>query len=287
MAQVHAPHPFVCSYTNDKCACIACQRNIDTGCLRIGNLRGQVSDWYHPPCFWEKCPYKHHGRGTNLDRLTLVELFHGFESMLSHDKLRLEQEACKPPEKFKRNHRHNGLVASGDHEVSADGGDYELDDNTFDLTNLICIHVFRHNLDVYVSIREYFKPSGAAVAKATKVGICLTAKQWNKVCRKRFGIDSALKAIGDKPTKKKAKGNTDEKDSDDDDEEGQVVFSLSWKRRISIFRTNKEAVVDIRDFSEEKPFKPGNRGITLSKIQWNKVKSLIDCVNCSVLLLSK
>ncbi|XP_033727584.1 uncharacterized protein LOC117316915 [Pecten maximus] len=294
MAQVNVSQPFTCSYVPDKCVCVACQRTIDRGCLRIGLVRGQGSDTrldsYHSSCFWEKCPYKQHVRETSLDRLTFVELFHGFEGMLSHDRLKLEQDACKPPGKFKRKHRHIGLVASGTDDVSLDGGDYELDDNTFDLSNLICVHVFRYKLDVYVSIREYFKPVNATVAKATKTGISLTSRQWNTVCRKRYGIDSALKEIGESQTKTKNKGTDAIKDDNvdgGDDEESQVVFSLSWKRRISIFRKHKEPVVDIRDFSEEKTFKPAGRGITLSRTQWNKLKSLIDCVNYSVILLSK
>lgn len=284
---------FVCNYVLDKCICINCQRNIDKGCFRLGLVRGQGSevtrhDWYHPTCFWEKCPYKQHVRGTNIDRLTFVELFHGFESIAASDRMKLEQEACKPPAKLKRNHRHSGLVANGNDDVSLDGGDYELDENTYDLSNLICIHVFRYKLDVYVSIREYFKAVNATIAKATQVGIALKSSQWHAVCRKRFGIDCALKEIGDSKAKIKSKGNDKiENDKDEDEEDGQVVFSLAWKRRISIFRKQKEAVVDIRDFSEERTFKPGSRGITLSRIQWNKLKALIDCVNFSVLSLSK
>ena len=46
-------------------------------------------------------------------------------------------------------------------------------------------------------------------------------------------------------------------------------------------------MVDIRDYSEERTFKPGKRGITLSKCQWQKLVGHIDNINTSIVAFSR
>ena len=63
---------------------------------------------------------------------------------------------------------------------------------------------------------------------------------------------------------------------------GQILFSLSWKRRVSIFECNEEAVVDIREYTEEKTFKRSTKGVALSVTQWTKLLEEMPNIDCLV-----
>lgn len=92
-------------------------------------------------------------------------------------------------------------------EGSEAGGDYELDPNTFDLGNLLCVAAIKIQSTVLVSIRKYFIPRGGLIAKPTKSGITLSSDQWLKlesyfddVCD---AISTTQKSIKDKEQEKR------------------------------------------------------------------------------------
>ena len=53
---------------------------------------------------------------------------------------------------------------------------------------------------------------------------------------------------------------------------GQILFSLSWKRRISVYDCNEEVVVDLREYTEDRTFKRSTKGVALTVNQWTKLR---------------
>lgn len=66
-----------------------------------------------------------------------------------------------------------------------------------------------------------------------------------------------------------------------------ILFSLSWKRRIGVFASGDDAVIDIREFSEEKTFSESSRGVRLTPDQWKQLVDNIDTINNTLDKLSK
>lgn len=61
-----------------------------------------------------------------------------------------------------------------------------------------------------------------------------------------------------------------------------ILFSLSWKRRVGIYAVGDEAVVDIREFSEEKTFSESEKGIRLTADQWKQLQENTNHINHSL-----
>lgn len=53
---------------------------------------------------------------------------------------------------------------------------------------------------------------------------------------------------------------------------GQILFSLSWKRRVSVYQHQEEVIVDIREYSEGRTFQRSTKGVALTKPQWTKLR---------------
>ena len=220
---------FACSQTpSPKSTCLGCGRQIESGKLRLGTTIDygdhQTYEWFHSQCFWEKCPYRSHLRGASGDRMTLFELVTGSESLPTPERTKIEQEINKAPGKTALKFRPCGLSVGRYDDISCDSGDYEVGENTYDLTNLICVGVFKYQMEVFVSIREYYKHADGSVAKATKRGITLTVDQWQRLAAKRVGINAALKMIGDEQDEPNKKDERKKKKNNVDNEDGELYY---------------------------------------------------------------
>ncbi|KAK3096502.1 hypothetical protein FSP39_000792 [Pinctada imbricata] len=206
-----------------------------------------ATDWYHYRCFWTLSPYKNQLRGVDSD--TLNEILAGLSGLTKADKFTFQNEASCPPVLNKRT---------------------------------VCIQYFPH---------RFFKVRPSNIAKPSKIGITLSKDQWRELIKIQNGITSATKIMAVKGSEKKTKKSDKKKednskieDEEDDDDElpGQILFSLSWKRRVSIFECNEEAVVDIREYTEEKTFKRSTKGVALSVAQWTKLLEEMPNIDCLV-----
>ncbi|CAG2197491.1 unnamed protein product [Mytilus edulis] len=229
---------------------------------------------------------ENHLRG--VDGNTLAELVDGFSGIPPSDKSRLLTDASSAPSIGRRK---SGSKLEIPYEGSEADGDYELDDNTFDLTNLVCCSVTKVQTNLHVSIRKYFIPRGRTCAKPTKYGISLNCEQWNKLELQVDDINSAIAT-----TQKTLKDKEKEKDKKDCKDKNKlpgkeefpdwILFSLSWKRRVGVFASGEVVVVDIREFSEEKAFSESDRGIRLKPDQWKQLQENINNINKSLRKLS-
>ncbi|XP_076083460.1 uncharacterized protein LOC143054351 [Mytilus galloprovincialis] len=280
--------PFIVSSQPTKVdiRCCGCKSLINSDQLRLGVREYKSSSWFHYVCFWTNCYYRNHLRG--VDGNTLAELVDGFSGIPPSDKSRLLTDASSAPSIGRRK---SGSKLEIPYEGSEADGDYELDDNTFDLTNLVCCTVTKVQTNLHVSIRKYFVPRGRTCAKPTKYGISLNCEQWNKLELQVDDINSAI-ATTQKTLKEKEK-EKDKKDCKDKNKlpgkeefPDWILFSLSWKRRVGVFASGEEVVVDIREFSEEKTFSESDRGIRLKPDQWKQLQENINNINKSLRKLS-
>lgn len=195
--------PFVISSRpeSNSVRCCGCKSSVNSDSLRLGVREYKTTSWFHYQCFWTKCIYKNHLRGVQGN--ILLELVDGLHQIGPCDRNKLivnasaasaESQKKKPETVF---------------EGSEADGDYELDDNTFDLGNLVCVAVIKIQSNVLVSIRKYFIPRGRHVAKPTKFGISLTADQWLKLESQAEDISAAItttqKALKDKDKERPGK----------------------------------------------------------------------------------
>lgn len=51
---------------------------------------------------------------------------------------------------------------------SVEGGDYEVNENVFDLIDLLCVIVYKYQINIYVSLREFFLLKGFNIVKLFK-----------------------------------------------------------------------------------------------------------------------
>ena len=224
--------PFVTKYMDDSdMKCKGCKARICQGNLVIGSVadlgpektKRCMTDWFHYKCFWTCSPYKNQLRG--IDAETLNEIVFGISGITKTDKVTFQNEASCPPV-LSRRQSASGGSQSGVLPVkdigSVESGDYELDANAFDLTDLVCVSVFKHQTNVFISIRRFFKIRPSNIAKPTKVGISLTKDQWRELTKIQNGITAATKIIGAKdPKKKSKKKKKDDQKKDAKKEEGE------------------------------------------------------------------
>lgn len=281
--------PFVIKYMSDSASkCKGCKFKIGSGCLVLGFVADQGPDkpvrcrtsWFHYKCFWTSCVYKNHLRG--VDPETLNEIVFGINGLSKADKFNFQNEASSPPASLrKRTGRstESSIIAAKDCG-SVEGGDYEVNENVFDLTDLLCVTVYKHQTNVYVSLREFFLLKGSNIAKPSKRGISLNKLQWRELCSIQNGIEAATKIMAAREFKSKeakSKGKDQRvkeegEEEEEDDEPGQILFSLSWKRRVSVYQHQEEVFVDIREYSEDRTFQRSTKGVALTKPQWTKLR---------------
>ncbi|KAF1774442.1 ssDNA-binding transcriptional regulator [Phytophthora cactorum] len=71
-------------------------------------------------------------------------------------------------------------------------------------------------------------------------------------------------------------------------EQGDVVFELSSKRRVTVRKWKGMKFVDIREFYDDKEeAKPGKKGISLSPDQWEKLYSFSDAITEAIELVKE
>ncbi|XP_045131779.1 RNA polymerase II transcriptional coactivator-like [Portunus trituberculatus] len=59
-------------------------------------------------------------------------------------------------------------------------------------------------------------------------------------------------------------------------DKGETYFELERNRRVTIREFKNKLFIDIREFYEKDgEYLPGKKGISLSAIQWNKLKSMV------------
>lgn len=204
--------PFVIKYMNDSDSrCKGCKSKIGSGSLVLGyvadlgadkRVRCQTS-WFHYKCFWTLCVYKNHLRGVDPD--TLHEIVFGINGLSKADKFNFQNEASSPPAAKRRRtgkSSESGIVAAKD-VGSVENGDYEVNENVFDLSDLVCVTVYKHQTNVYVSIREFFLLRGSNIAKPSKRGIALNKLQWRELCSIQNGIEAATKIMAAREQKSK------------------------------------------------------------------------------------
>ncbi|RLN15066.1 hypothetical protein BBI17_007650 [Phytophthora kernoviae] len=70
--------------------------------------------------------------------------------------------------------------------------------------------------------------------------------------------------------------------------DGETVFQLSAKRRLTVRKWKSTVLVDVREFYDDngEP-KPGKKGISLSLDQWKKLMELSDAVTEAVALVEE
>lgn len=181
--------PFVVSSNPHKVQirCCGCKSLVNSDRLRLGVKEYKSTSWFHYSCFWTNCCYRNHLRG--VDSHTLSELVDGFHGISQSDKIKLlgdgSASSIEP--------RKHGSKLEIPYEGSEADGDYELGDNTFDLTNLVCAAVTKIQTNLFVSIRKYFIPKGCSCAMPTKYGISLNRDQWKKLEGHVDDINSAIK----------------------------------------------------------------------------------------------
>lgn len=229
--------PFVIKYMSDSASkCKGCKFKIGSGCLVLGVVADQGPDkpvrcrtsWFHYKCFWTSCVYKNHLRG--VDPETLNEIVFGINGLSKADKFNFQNEASSPPASSrKRTGRstESSIIAAKDCG-SVEGGDYEVNENVFDLTDLLCVTVYKHQTNIYVSLREFFLLKGSNIAKPSKRGISLNKLQWRELCSIQNGIEAATKIMAARESKSKeakTKGKDqrvkeDGEEEEEDDEPG-------------------------------------------------------------------
>ncbi|XP_062619361.1 uncharacterized protein LOC134280925 [Saccostrea cucullata] len=279
--------PFIIKYMNDSDSkCKGCKSKIGSGSLVLGYVADQGPDkrvrcltsWFHYKCFWTLCVYKNHLRG--VDPETLNEIVFGINGLSKADKFNFQNEASSPPASTRRRSSRtseSNIIAAKD-VGSVESGDYEVNENVFDLSDLVCATVYKHQTNVFVSIREFFLLKGSNVAKPSKRGISLNKHQWRELCSIQNGIEAATKIMAARDSKSKDAKGKDKKSRGDNSEEeeedgpGQILFSLSWKRRVSVYQHQEEVIVDIREYSEDRTFQRSTKGVALSKAQWTKLR---------------
>jgi Transcriptional Coactivator p15 (PC4) len=89
-------------------------------------------------------------------------------------------------------------------------------------------------------------------------------------------------------TKEASKKAIDEKDSSDNetgvpeeqiDGDGNIFFDLGRDRRITLSKFKDIEMINIREFYKERSsglMKPGKKGITLNKNEWNSLLAIAD-----------
>ena len=93
------------------------------------------------------------------------------------------------------------------------------------------------------------------------------------------------------PVSKKQKVEDEEDDDKEEQEEEDVVvkinkdgekyFDISAKRRVTVRKFKSTILIDIREFygDDESNLKPGKKGISLKKEQWNTILKNKDEIN--------
>lgn len=223
--------PFVIKYMDDSDSkCKGCKSKIGSGSLVLGYVADQgpdkrvrcVTSWFHYKCFWTLCVYKNHLRG--VDPETLNEIVFGINGLSKADKFNFQNEASSPPISTHRrsNKTPEGSIIAGRDVGSVEGGDYEVNENVFDLTDLVCATVYKHQTNVLVSIREFFLLKGSNIAKPSKRGISLNKLQWRELCSIENGIEAATKIMAARESKSKeskGKGQKEKKSREDETDE--------------------------------------------------------------------
>ncbi|KAG0724364.1 Activated RNA polymerase II transcriptional coactivator p15 [Chionoecetes opilio] len=75
------------------------------------------------------------------------------------------------------------------------------------------------------------------------------------------------------PKKSKGEGSASKRFKTDN---GETYFELERNRRVTVREFKSKLFVDVREFYEKDgELKPGKKGISLSAVQWNKLKSMI------------
>ncbi|KAF1324090.1 Transcriptional coactivator p15, partial [Globisporangium splendens] len=97
-----------------------------------------------------------------------------------------------------------------------------------------------------------------------------TARKWGQqkpVAGARVSATTgASKAVGKKPQQQQQKG--------EEDQEG-IVFELSAKRRVTVRKWRAAVLVDVREYYDDNGVsKPGKKGISLSRDQWETLQRL-------------
>ncbi|XP_073243364.1 uncharacterized protein [Porites lutea] len=86
--------------------------------------------------------------------------------------------------------------------------------------------------------------------------------------------------VKSKKAKTKADKSSKPKASSSRNEQGDFVFQLTDKRRVSVRDFRGKLYVDIREFYEKDgEYLPGKKGISLNVEQWEKLKDLINDID--------
>ncbi|TDH72909.1 hypothetical protein CCR75_008306 [Bremia lactucae] len=124
-----------------------------------------------------------------------------------------------------------------------------------------------------IDIREFYDDQN--VAKPGKKGISLSPEQWEKLNDFSDAINEAIKlveqdVVGIEPLA----GVTDCIMKPGGDERA-IALPLSDKRRVTVRYFRNGVLIDLREhYAQDGVFKPGKKGITLSKDQWSALQEV-------------
>ncbi|RHY27708.1 hypothetical protein DYB32_006597, partial [Aphanomyces invadans] len=182
----------------------------------------------------------------------------------------------------KKRERSDSEVESGaskksksDQDVA--GGKKQADGSIlFDLSSKKLVSVRAWKSAILVDIREYFDSNGER--KPGKKGISLTTDQFHAVMNLIDDIDLSVNWVQN-PDKSVANYTVDTLSDVEPN-------SISSKRRVSVRKFKSMVLVDIREYYDANgTMKPGNKGISLTKEQWNVLKSHVDAIKTAMALL--
>ncbi|GAB9463928.1 hypothetical protein Gpo141_00001374 [Globisporangium polare] len=139
----------------------------------------------------------------------------------------------------------------------------------FELSSKRRVTVRKWRSAVLIDIREFYDDNG--VSKPGKKGISLSMDQWRSFQRLRSHINEAVAIVEDNNVDEHSLQEVEERISADS-KERTIAFTLSSKRRISVRFFRAAVLIDLREFYDQDGMsKPGKKGISLSKEQWESL----------------
>ncbi|EEY53406.1 uncharacterized protein PITG_07058 [Phytophthora infestans T30-4] len=125
----------------------------------------------------------------------------------------------------------------------------------------------------FVDIREYYDDKGQA--KPGKKGISLSPDQWEKLFGFSDAIAEAIELVEENKVGIESLAGVPGCILRPDGNVRAIALPLSSKRRVTVRYFNNAVLIDLRGFYDQDGVsKPGKKGISLSKDQWDALREV-------------